>query len=887
MTSNFDNLIHQLMNAHRPKDGKEDDIKTLVSKLVHSTGETQGDDQNGMWKRMLLSLLYKRYHMLSPERQESSASTAGDGERLIFYTAIATLLEHQAIAGTTENATVHRTNVSKALQLLCQLSPLVGGSRDVCKLMEVFVVHFLEQVGQANRLQLEQDDSHSMNIAQAVDLIETELQASGDVGPFSGLRWLLDFSARQLTSDLDMIQNADSEQNDPPSTLHVFIPHNKRGRTRKMRPAGVRASNIVRNLVNCSLEILIWSRSEAAMKNRAFLKALATFREPANIVGNKKDAVKSAVMTMQTVIRKFRQKLNHHGRDKGYMLTDLYRLEPSKLTLQLIQHGKCGDLSMLTKLATKKSSTAILQMIQARFASDPRKITKYASIGELAQSFGATKVDTTANEGDVLLRAIQVSRLSATIQHMRDAFAKKSGNKNQGLVIASIDRSSLAGRNLNHIAAMLVAAAMQNWPLDRAAEAIQDEENEKVKLVLGKSKQHFSSFQEFVVLLDSLLTGDLKIELDVDTFVGGEGTDETVATTKAVLNVIDRHVVGFGPEGGGDTPKSNFLLFTSAGVRLPLDVQKAFTSAGYRIHCHDSDDIGDRLHREKARLGDITISLAWDTFDDLDLHVILPSEEEISFSNRHSISGRACLDVDMNAGGGDSEQPVENVYLGDADKRIEAIHGTYKVFVTNFAYHTNDTNAAIQWRVVIDMNGQKQRFLGECRGEQDASDKIVCEFDYTGRTVPFPGEEKDSFDTSNLVDLTTSTGQTLDSVSQLLTAIGDLEVLDDVQVLAMDDADTEDMQVEESPTEAGVGSLRVTSHNLLDIKLSKLPRRFHKAVSGAFGGASFAEECAEVLARQMVKERIPLKELSHAGYPPDVIDAVKSKLVSAVGAIIV
>jgi hypothetical protein len=44
MTSNFDNLIHQLMNAPRPKVGNEDDIKTIVTKLVDSTGESQGDD---------------------------------------------------------------------------------------------------------------------------------------------------------------------------------------------------------------------------------------------------------------------------------------------------------------------------------------------------------------------------------------------------------------------------------------------------------------------------------------------------------------------------------------------------------------------------------------------------------------------------------------------------------------------------------------------------------------------------------------------------------------------------------------------------------------------------------------------------------------------------
>lgn len=215
----------------------------------------------------------------------------------------------------------------------------------------------------------------------------------------------------------------------------------------------------------------------------------------------------------------------------------------------------------------------------------------------------------------------------------------------------------------------------------------------------------------------------------------------------------------------------------------------------------------------------------------------------------------------MNAGGGHSNEPVENIYVGHSDKRIEASHGTYKVFVTNYAYHTNDRDANIKWRVVIDMNGQKQRFLGQCRGTQSASDEIVCEFDYTGRTVPFPGEEKDSFESSNLVNLTTSTGQTLDSMSQLLATIGELEALDDVQALAIDDALTNgmQMQVEETPTEAAEGSFHVTSRNLLDIKLSKLPRRFHFAVSEAFGGITFADECAKVLARQMVKDRIPLK----------------------------
>ena len=54
-----------------------------------------------------------------------------------------------------------------------------------------------------------------------------------------------------------------------------------------------------------------------------------------------------------------------------------------------------------------------------------------------------------------------------------------------------------------------------------------------------------------------------------------------------------------------------------------------------------------RLEREGARVGDVTVSLAWDDFNDLDLHVICPDGSEVSYQN--SSTGGGTLDVDMNA----------------------------------------------------------------------------------------------------------------------------------------------------------------------------------------------------------------------------------------------
>lgn len=76
-----------------------------------------------------------------------------------------------------------------------------------------------------------------------------------------------------------------------------------------------------------------------------------------------------------------------------------------------------------------------------------------------------------------------------------------------------------------------------------------------------------------------------------------------------------------------------------------------------------SDEIQGRLKEYGARTGDIQISLAWDTIDDLDLYVAVnPVGSHINWQNRFGQCG-GMLDIDMNAHPGRlTNRPVENIF---------------------------------------------------------------------------------------------------------------------------------------------------------------------------------------------------------------------------------
>jgi uncharacterized protein YfaP (DUF2135 family) len=120
----------------------------------------------------------------------------------------------------------------------------------------------------------------------------------------------------------------------------------------------------------------------------------------------------------------------------------------------------------------------------------------------------------------------------------------------------------------------------------------------------------------------------------------------------------------------------------------------------------EEDDIEERLEREGGKAGEVQLSLAWDDYNDLDMHVFCPSGERIYFNNKKSECGGE-LDVDMNVRPV-SNNPVENVvWTGEAPP------GKYKVGVHFYKHHRKRrTKKTTTFRLRVMVHGKSRDYSG-------------------------------------------------------------------------------------------------------------------------------------------------------------------------------
>ena len=139
---------------------------------------------------------------------------------------------------------------------------------------------------------------------------------------------------------------------------------------------------------------------------------------------------------------------------------------------------------------------------------------------------------------------------------------------------------------------------------------------------------------------------------------------------------------------------------------------------GTEVESEQEDVFAERLGREGAASGEVQVSLIWFNKNDLDLSVVCPSGERISFDNKISNCGGR-LDIDMNETG-NSEEPVENVFW-----EKDAPKGRYRVFVEHFEKH--DSTDVTEFNILVSVEGNPREFKGQISSGDPPQE--VCFFD--------------------------------------------------------------------------------------------------------------------------------------------------------------
>ncbi len=159
----------------------------------------------------------------------------------------------------------------------------------------------------------------------------------------------------------------------------------------------------------------------------------------------------------------------------------------------------------------------------------------------------------------------------------------------------------------------------------------------------------------------------------------------------------------------------------------------------------DESTMDDVLNELNAGTGEITVSLLWDSTDDVDLHISTPDGSEIYYGNRSAGGGE--LDIDANAGGNMMDNPVENIFFPTPAA------GTYSVWINDYSDRTDGTTSYI---VRVTVGGQSQTFEGTIDGTGTRIDIIT--FEYGGSTGDTAGPDESTMD-DVLNDLNAGTGE--------------------------------------------------------------------------------------------------------------------------------
>lgn len=165
--------------------------------------------------------------------------------------------------------------------------------------------------------------------------------------------------------------------------------------------------------------------------------------------------------------------------------------------------------------------------------------------------------------------------------------------------------------------------------------------------------------------------------------------EKVLPTAKSLKLLVEREHLG------------NFVTLTGPVDPEAKSLMKWGNSYGWSYAGGVADSIKERVKAAGGNVeGWMRISLAWHNFDDLDLHLLGPGGEHVCFHNKIGLHAR--LDVDMNAGGGRTREPVENIA---ASTRLPP--GAYRVVVGQFCRREEKDSG---YELDIEVNGEVYSF---------------------------------------------------------------------------------------------------------------------------------------------------------------------------------
>ena len=219
-------------------------------------------------------------------------------------------------------------------------------------------------------------------------------------------------------------------------------------------------------------------------------------------------------------------------------------------------------------------------------------------------------------------------------------------------------------------------------------------------------RNHIQAIQKLIANYERSITNDIRAVQSLLRLVMYVPSEDCVLYDGDELRIIQWGEAQFG-SALDDTP----LLQTMASRPLPaLPRARRVQSAAVKfinyigsINRDNAKKLAKLKRKAGAKTGLLTITLMWNTLDDLDIHVACPDGTNINYSNRSSCGGK--LDVDMNVSDPKLD-PIENIFWAKHPPV-----GTYKVYVDNF-YNRSNLKGGTPFQVFIDYASNIQKMTG-------------------------------------------------------------------------------------------------------------------------------------------------------------------------------